>query len=191
MLLVLAWLCKAPVLRGLARAWVVDDPPVRTGVIIALPLVSGQPMLEAARLYREGLASKVVTVGGMPRPTDRLGLTTPYDEMNRRLFREAGVPERDFLILGQGVPNANAAAQAVAIWVKENRVRSLTVVTEQFQTRRVKWCLDRALRSSGVAVHVRAVPVPDYTLAEWWRNEQGLIHFENEVVLNLFYRLNY
>lgn len=190
-LVVLAWWCRNPLLRGLAQAWVVDEPLTRAEVIVAVAQVSGQPALEAARLYREGLGSKVVMVSAPLRPTDRLGLTTPPDEGNRRLLRENGVPEQDFLILGPGVPSANAAAQTVAAWAKENGVRSLTVVTEQFQSRRVKWCLDRALRSSGVAVRVRAVPVRDYTLAEWWRSEQGLIHFENEVVLNLFYHLNY
>ena len=180
-----------PLLGGLAQAWVVNEPLVRTDVIVALPQVSGQLVLEAARLYREGLGPKVVMVSAPVRPTDKLGLTTPHDEGNRQLLRENGVPEKDFLILGKNVPNAHAAAQTVAAWAKENGIRSLTVVTEQFQTRRVKWSLDRALRSSGVTVHVRAVPVRDYTLAQWWRSEQGLIHFENEVVLNLFYRLNY
>lgn len=190
-LAVLAWWCRTPLLGGLAQAWVLDEPLVRTDVIVALPQVSGSPVLEAARLYREGLGAKVVTVSAPVRPTDKLGLTTPHDEGNRQLLRENGVPEMDFLILGQNVPHAHAAAQTVAAWAKENGIRSLTVVTEQFQTRRVKWSLDRALRSSGVAVRVRAVPVRDYTLAQWWRSEQGLIHFENEVVLNLFYRLNY
>ena len=190
-LAVVFWWCRTPLLGGLAQAWVMDEPLVRADVIVALPQVSGEPVLEAARLYREGLGAKVVMVSAPVRPTDKLGLTTPHDKGNRRLLQEIGVPEKDFLILGQNVPHARAAAQAVSAWAKENGIRSLTVVTEQFQTRRVKWSLDRALRSSGVAVRIRAVPVRDYTLAEWWRSEQGLIHFENEVVLNIFYRLNY
>ncbi len=187
----LAWWCRTPLLRGLAQAWVMDESPVRTDVIVALPQVSGEPVLEAARLYREGLGAKVVMVSAPVRPTDKLGLTTSHSEENRRLLKENGVPEKDFLILGQNVSHAHAAAQAVAAWAKENRIHSLTVITEQFQTRRVKWSFDQALRSAGAVARIRAVPVRDYTLAEWWRNEQGLIHFENEVVLNLFYRWNY
>lgn len=190
-LAMLAWGCRTTLLRGLAQAWVLDEPPLRADVIVALPQVSGEPILEAARLYSESLGSKVVTVSSPWRPTDKLGLTMPHDEGNRRLLQKNGVSEKDFLILGQNVPHAHAAAQTVAAWAKESGIRSLTVVTEQFQTRRVKWSLDQSLRGTGVAVRVRAVPVRDYVLAEWWRSEQGLIHFENEVVLNLFYRLNY
>lgn len=185
------WLARAAVLRGLAQAWVIDHPIEKSDVIVALPQVSGQPVLEAARLYREGLGPKVVMVSTPVRPTDKLGLTTPHDEGNRRLLQENGVPEKDFLLLGEPSPNAHAAARTIAAWAKESGIHSLTVVTEQFQTRRVKWSLDQALRGSEVAVHIRAVPLRDYTLAEWWRNEQGLIHFENEVVLSLFYRLNH
>jgi uncharacterized SAM-binding protein YcdF (DUF218 family) len=190
-LALLAWGCRAPLLRGLAQAWVVDEAPAQADVIVALPQVSGQPVLEAARLYHAGLGSKVVMVGATLRPTDKLGLTVSHDEGNRLLLRELKVPDKDYLILGQNVPNAQAAAQTVAAWARENGIRSMTVTTEQFQTRRVKWSLDQALRGSGVTVRPRAVPVRDYTLAEWWRSEQGLIHFENEVVLNVFYRLNY
>lgn len=193
-LLVLAgalWLGRNALLRCAAQAWVVDDPVEKADGIVALPLVSGQPVLEAMRLYREGLGTKVVMVSAPPRPTDKLGLTTPHDEGNRTMLREGGVPEADFLLLGQDVATAHVAAQTVATWARRNGIHSLTVVTEQFQSRRVKWSLDEALRGSGVASRVRAVPVRDYALEEWWRSEQGLIHFENEVVLNLFYRWNY
>lgn len=191
LLAVVLWLGRNALLRGAAQAWVIDDPVEKADVIMALPLVSGQPVLEAMRLYREDLGAKVVMVSASQRPTDKLGLTTPHDEGNRTMLREGGVPEADFLLLGQEVATAHVAAQVVATWAQQNGIRSLTVVTELFQSRRVKWSLDQALRGSGVALRVRAVPVRDYALAEWWRSEQGLIHFENELVLNLFYRWNY
>lgn len=182
---------RAPLLRGAAHAWVINDPPAPADLIVALPQVSGRPVVEAARLFRAGTGSRILMVSSPLRPTDRLGLTTPFDQQNRQLMRAQGVPDSDFLLIGRDAADAHAAAQAVATWATTNRVRSVLVTTEQFQTRRIKWSLERALAPLGVEVRVRGVPVGDYSLDDWWRHEQGLIHFENEVVLHLFYRLNH
>lgn len=182
---------RAPLLRGAAHAWVINDPVQAVDAIVILPQVSGKPLPEAVRLHREGVAARLFMPSAPVRPTDRLGLTTPFDVQNHRLMRELGVPESAFEIVGQPALTAHEAAEAVATWAKAQKLRSVLVVTELFQTRRVKWAVERALAPLGVAVSVRGVPVPDYQLDEWWRNEQGLIHFENEVVLNLFYRWNY
>jgi len=184
-------LFRAPLLSGLAHAWLVQDPVEKADAIVALPQVSGKPLPEAARLYREGVAPRVVMPSAPLRPTDRLGLTPAFDEQNRRWMRELGVAEADFEVVGGPAPTAHAAAQAIATWVKAQNARSVLVVTELFQTRRVKWAVERALAPLGVAVRVRGVPVGDYPLDAWWRHEQGLIHFENEVVLHCFYRLNH
>lgn len=182
---------RVPLLRGAAHAWVISDPVQPVDAIVILPQVSGKPLPEAARLHRDGIAPRLLMPSSLQRPTDRLGLTTPFDAQNRQLMRELGVPESAFEIVGEPAPTAHAAAEAIATWAKAQKLRSVLVVTELFQTRRVKWSLERALAPLGVVVSVRGVPVPDYQLDEWWRSEQGLIHFENEVVLNLFYRWNY
>jgi uncharacterized SAM-binding protein YcdF (DUF218 family) len=182
---------RGPLLRGAAHLWIVNDVVDRADLIVALPQVSGKPLPEAARLHREGVAPRVLMPSAPLRPTDKLGLTQPFDAQNRRWMKELGVPEADFQIIGDPAPTAHAAAQVLAVWAQGRSLRSVLVVTELFPTRRVKWAVERALAPLGISVRVVGVPVSDYQVAEWWRSEQGLIHFENEVVLHAFYRLNH
>lgn len=182
---------RAALLRGAAHLWIVSDVVQPADLIVALPQVSGKPLPEAARLHREGVAPRILMLKAPLRPTDQLGLTTPFDEQNRRLMRELGVPETDFQIVGDPAQTAHAAAQSLAEWAKGRNLRTVLVVTELFQTRRVKWAVERALAPLGIAVQVHGVPVSDYSVDAWWQHEQGLIHFENEVALHVFYRLNH
>jgi hypothetical protein len=43
----------------------------------------------------------------------------------------------------------------------------------------------------GVRVMVQAVEPPEYKVNEWWRSENGLIEFQNEVIKYVYYRFKY
>ena len=38
---------------------------------------------------------------------------------------------------------------------------------------------------------ITAIEPREYTRAEWWRSETGLIAFQNEIMKYLYYRLKY
>ena len=181
---------RAPLLRGVANGWVINDPLEQADAIALLAQASPMPMLESARLYREGFAPKVIFFDHGPMPTDRIGVTTPGEIATRQALIAHGVPD-SAIVTRTNLPSLHAAVLSLRDWVRANSARRVLAVTEQFHTRRVDWCMERFIRPEGVRVCIRATPVQDYPLTEWWRHEQGLIQFENEVVLNLFYRLNY
>ena len=82
-------------------------------------------------------------------------------------------------------------ARALRLWAESHRARGVIVPTEIFSSRRVRWALHRAFTGSSVAVQVRAMESPSYARRGWWRSEQGLIAFQNEVLKYVYYRLKY
>jgi hypothetical protein len=55
----------------------------------------------------------------------------------------------------------------------------------------VRWLIDKTLEGTGVTFVVVAAPAWGYTVDEWWKHEEGLVDFQNEVVKYGFYRLHY
>ena len=75
-------------------------------------------------------------------------------------------------------------------WAERHNLRSIIVPTEIFSTRRVRWMLDRVF-SSEFVVRVVALNPPEYRRDDWWRHEEGVVAFNNEIIKYLYYRLKY
>ena len=47
------------------------------------------------------------------------------------------------------------------------------------------------LTGSGAVPRIVALDPLEYTSADWWQHEEGLIAFQNEVIKFVYYRLKY
>jgi hypothetical protein len=65
------------------------------------------------------------------------------------------------------------------------------VPTEIFSSRRIRWVLERELAGTGTQVEVPAWDESDYNRSDWWRDERGVITFQNEIIKYIYYRLKY
>jgi len=65
------------------------------------------------------------------------------------------------------------------------------IPTDPFHTRRVRWLFRKQLKPIGAQVIVRAVPVRDYTASDWWKHENGIVAFQNEVLKFAYYWVKY
>jgi len=63
-----AFFCRAPLLRGAADAWIVNDPLSRADVIVVLGGGPATRPFEAARLFHLGLAQKILLMNPKPQP---------------------------------------------------------------------------------------------------------------------------
>ena len=68
MLASIAWQTRERWLSGAAQAWVVNDPVERADAVMVLGGGAQFRSFEAARMYREGLASKVLFPGPQAGP---------------------------------------------------------------------------------------------------------------------------
>jgi hypothetical protein len=180
------WYGREALLRGVADVWIVSDQPTSSDAIIVLGGDFQSRPLVAADLYREGLATTVLisaTAGGP-------GASPSYTELTRNTLLKNGVPPTAIKTFGDLNRNTRDEAVALLDWAKVNSASSFIIPDEIFGTRRVSWIFRRKL-GKVARVEVLGFEPPAYSRRDWWRSDQGLIAFQNEVLKYLYYRLKY
>lgn len=190
-LLAALYVCRAPLLRGAAAAWIINDPATNADAIVVLGGGLEYRPFAAARLYATGAAPRVLVTQPELPPTAQMGLTTPEHVLAREVLLSNGVPASAILLLGTNVTSTRDEALALKQWVTETKTHSVIIPTEPFHTRRARWIFCKALRGTAAEIHVTAVAPSRYTATNWWQSEDGLIAFQNEVVKSLYYHLKY
>lgn len=182
---------RSPILRSVANAWVVDGPLSKADAIMVLGGGFPRRPIEAARLYRAGLAPKVLYSDVSTNMLAQLGLGKPQPELTRELLIEQGVPESAVECVGHSVVNTYEESLAVRDWLRQTGGKSVIIPTGEFHTRRVRWVFRKALRPLGARVQVKPIIDDRFTTTNWWRTEEAVVGFQNEIVKYLYYRVKY
>jgi uncharacterized SAM-binding protein YcdF (DUF218 family) len=190
-LAVAGYIFRAPLLRGAARVWVVNDPLTRADAIVVLGGGMETRPFEAARLYHLGLAPKILLTSTQPTPAEQLGVNPPETEIARRILVKKDVPDSAIVVAPGFVNSTYDEAITVRNWAKTNNIKRLIITTDVFHTRRSDWLFHKELKPQRIQVQMDAVPVREYTLAGWWTNDLGVVAFQNEFLKYGYYRLKY
>jgi uncharacterized SAM-binding protein YcdF (DUF218 family) len=185
-----AWFARETLLRGAAAWWIVSDPiePADAAVVLGGGL-QDRPFA-AASYYNQGLVKRIAVSAVKPSPAELLGIETPHVAANRAVLLKLGVPEGAIESFGLDLTNTQTEIAALHQWALANGMRRLIVPTEIFPSRRVDWLLHRVF-GADAAVRVVALDPLEYDRSNWWRQEQGVISFQNEVIKYLYYRIKY
>jgi uncharacterized SAM-binding protein YcdF (DUF218 family) len=190
-LLIIGCIFRAPLLRGAASAWIVNDTLAKADVIVVLGGGPETRPFAAAKLYRQGLASRILIMNPKPAPATVLGLAPSEAALARQILTNLNVPASALEILQNEVTSSYEESLALREWVKTNAIKSVIIPTDIFHTRRVRWLYRKELKNTGIQVSVEAVPVREYTARDWWRSEHGIVAFQNEVLKLAYYRIKY
>jgi len=102
-----------------------------------------------------------------------------------------GIPEAAIWEFGKNVSSTYEEAIALHDWVRQNGAKKLLVIGDLFQTRRARWLFQKQLEETGVQVIILSAPPLEYDATNWWRHEEGLISFQNELIKYALYRVKY
>ena len=182
---------RAPLLRATANAWIINDPVAHADAIIVLGGGLEYRPFAAAQLYTNGCAKTILITQSERHPTAQMGLTVPEFVTARQVLLQLGVPESAIQMIGTNVTSTRDEALALKTWASGHNARSVVIPTDIFHTRRARWIFQKTLRGKSLEVHVTAIDPPRYTKTNWWKMEDGLIAFQNEVVKSLYYHLRY
>ncbi len=190
-LFLVGYLYRAPLLSGMARAWVVNEPTTHADAIVILGGGLESRPFAAAKLFHANVASRILYMDVRRSPSEEMGITLPEVEQTRRILLSNGVPETAMTVVGSKVTSTFDEARAVKGWVEKNGAQSIIIPTDAFHTRRARWIFRKELRVAKAEIHVVPIDPIRYKLSDWWTHEEGLIFFQNEVVKSLYYRLHY
>jgi uncharacterized SAM-binding protein YcdF (DUF218 family) len=185
------YLSRDALLRAAADVWIVSDAIGPADAVVVLGGGLETRPIAAAEYYRQGFAKKVLVANARPGELERLGIVPPHTEANRAALMKLGVPESDIEIFGTALSNTHDEALALRTWLLRSHARTVIVPTEIFETRRVRWVMERALEGTGAKIEISALTERDYSRDDWWRSEKGIVGFQNEVLKYVYYRLKY
>jgi uncharacterized SAM-binding protein YcdF (DUF218 family) len=183
------WIEREALLRSAADLWIVSDAVTPADAVVVLGGGINTRPFEAVDLYSKGLAKKVLVSQVQEGQSVSIGALTGHTELNRMILLKLGVPESSIETFGTANKNTWDEAIALKGWADRNAPSTLIIPTEIFAARRVRWTFRHEFAGTGIRIEVPSFdPRGDYTRAEWWKSEDGVISFQNEVLKYLYYR---
>ena len=187
----LLWLLTGAVLFGMVMVFlhigqwlVVQDPLQPADAIAVLSGAMPERALEAARVYKQGYASRVWLTHSAEPGATMAKLSISYvgeEEYERQILIREGVPVDTIEVLDPPIVNTADEMQTIAEALKKQRLRTVILVTSAVHTRRTKTLWNMIANDSGVAF-VHPVSDDSYDGAHWWRNTHDALDVVREVL---------
>ena len=176
------------------RFLVVEDPLEPADLVFVLAGSSVERWLEAADLYKAGIAPRIILSPGMREPAEddlaRRGIRIPTSaEIARVALVQLGVPAGAIAILPRPVDNTAQEAAALTQLLAPATPQRVLVVTSKYHTRRTRFAFRRAFAGTPVDIRVRATRYDRATPARWWERRQDFRFVTSELQKLVAYRL--
>jgi uncharacterized SAM-binding protein YcdF (DUF218 family) len=188
-LCVATWIERNPLLRGMADLWIVSDRLTHADAAIVLGGFLEVRPFAAADLYRSGLVDKVLISQVGDDRVVSIGVVPNHTEANRQVLLKLGVPGDAIETFGTENRNTRDEAIALRVWAERNNASTFIIPTEIFSARRVRFILHRELADK--IIEIMPLEPPEFTRADWWKSDAGLISFQNEILKYIYYRIMY
>lgn len=185
-----AWASRQWLLLSAADLWIVSDP---VGPADAVAVFGGGIVdrpFAAAQYYRQGLVKEILVSNARESPAEKLGVEISDVAATEAVLQKLGTPPTAIDTFGNALANTHQEALALHAWAERHNLRRIIVPTEIFSTRRVRWMLRRVFGGAFV-VRVVALDPPQYSRDDWWRHEEGVVAFNNEIIKYVYYRFKY
>lgn len=162
------YLAHIPLLRAAGGFWIVQDrmEPADVIIVIGDDDFTADRATEAAALFHQGWAPRIVASGRMLRP-----YSTIADLMTRDL-QSRGVPAKAIVRFSHRANNTLEEAKDLEVLIAQNGWSRILVVTSNYHTRRARYVFRKVLP---VNVKLQVVGAFDgaFEPATWWQSREG------------------
>lgn len=181
---VFALLALLLVFRNLGK-WLVAEDPLHKAAAIAI-LSGGMPgrAIEAARVYRQGYATRVWLTHAVEPGATMAALSIPYvseEEYDRQILIHEGVPVEAIELLEPPIVNTADEMKTIGESLNRQSERTVIIVTSPVHTRRTKALWNKLSSEDGVAL-LHGVSDDSYDSAHWWRTTHDALDVVREVL---------
>jgi uncharacterized SAM-binding protein YcdF (DUF218 family) len=171
-----------------------EEPLQRADAVCVLAGTRMERPLEAAELYKEGWAPRVILTEEVPDSGIVIlrarGLTFPTDaEIARDTLLRLGVPAEAIMLVPDVHDSTAHEAHTFRRLATESGWKRVIVVTSKFHTRRAGFAVRRELKGSGVQVIMRGSRYDRSDPEHWWRTRGGIRWAGSETQKLILYAL--
>lgn len=187
--LIAIFLLYKPILNGMAHYLVYPDKKQKSDYIILLGGErDGQRTRKAAELYKAGLAPKIIVSSGA-----QISWRTTESKEMVALLKQLGVPNED-IILEQKSRSTyeNALYTRELLKGKTLHHKRITLVTDNWHTRRSIFIFRKAFMDSGIEVNsVASYSLEKVWLDNWWQDHESTQEILTEWARLVVYWIKY
>jgi len=156
----LFFIFSGPVLKLLASGLVVNQPIIKSDVVIVLGGNSPSRILEAIDILKAGLAANIIiTRGAKPEGSEYLSsrnISYPEEaDRNILVAEKLGINEKDIFLLPGRVYSTKEEAEAIKDIALKNGYKSLIIATSKSHSRRAELIFKRIFKNSGINVLIK------------------------------------
>jgi len=188
---VLLWATHAPLLRAMGHWLDVGRSPAPSDYVMVLNGDEETRPFAAAAIVKARWARQVLVAEVAPSPTNDDHILPPCHEINRRVLLSRGVPASDIRILPGRADTTHDEAQALAAFLREHPGVGVSVVTNDYHSRRSRWIFALVLGDRASAVAFVSAPTDEFDMDRWWQNPWGFMAVGAEYLKLAFYAVRY
>lgn len=145
---------------------------------------------EAARLYRQGYASRIICTGEhIYNDLKIVKIHLSESGLTRLQVINSGVPPDSVISLPKAT-STREEAFVILDYARSKGYKKVILVSSSFHTRRVRYSFSKVFKSSGISIIIHGAGAT-YNESNWWKLEAGLIAVNNEYIKLFYYILNY
>ena len=179
-------------LRQMGHFLVFEQKPQKADVIVVLNGRDTERCLAAVDLYNKGYANLIILAHGPKQPGcdefwKRVGKNFNSKIFFQRAIEAMGIPENAFKLIGDGVTSTYDEAKATRKFLRENRYKSILLVTSKWHSKRAYLTFKSAFSDDH---ETKIITYPseydNFDPDRWWKKE-----VDAEVVFGEYVRLIY
>ena len=182
---------RGRLLPAVARWLDVGKPPNRADWIMVLPGGENARPFVAAAIIKAGLAGQALVPAMATSPSVEDGIVPRTHEIICRVLTHRGVPEGDVLILQGQSDSTFGDIEALARFLESSPEARVTVVTDGYHTRRVRWTVARLLGERAQQISFVSAPTEEFCVDTWWQTDVGCMAIVGEYLKLAYYALRY
>ena len=145
----------------------------------------------AARLYHEQRAAKIILTndGLQAGYSAKIDGNPLFNELAKEELERAGVPADRIEIITKPGSSTHDEALFLRDYSTQHSLRSLTIVTSAYHSRRALWIFERVFRGTATAVGIESPPTGLQTPppGSWWLHQMGWKLVPGEYVKLIYY----
>lgn len=186
----LFYVFRHTLLRSLTVPLIHTEAPLPADAMFVLSGGAHERPQKAAAIFRQ-YPMPIITTGEYTTAEMRAyGVDVSAAELNRRILVQEGVDSAYTAAMGIGTSTMTESVGILA-YCQSHHYHRIIIVSSMLHTGRIYRIFRRKFAEHGIEVHVVGAEPKSYTIAAWWRSEEGLLFVNNEYIKSFVYRWMY
>ncbi len=192
MLIALLKTFHAPMLQKLGGVLIYQDTLIQADAMIVLSGGAFERGNAGAEIFQTHAVKKIICPGGniIYDVLILYGDTMYESDITRLRIIQQGVPDSIVIAIHDGTSTFEEAVE-MKNYCTTHQISSMVIVSSLFHTARVHKVYKQVFRDSQIRLCVRGAHAIRYDETLWWKSEEGLIAFQNEMIKTVYYWFKY